>query len=126
MLQKPVTSVQKSWGRSKGKNINVKKKKKENPRKKIIDDFTLPEFFIICINSSYSFINIYNNFESIFKNWPHFTRTEFKIQIFTNIFKGINNFERLFIFVMRDRKLLKYVITAFRLATVSHHRISCN
>lgn len=55
-----------------------------------------------------------------------FTGTEFKIQVFTNIFKGINNFERLFIFVMRDRKLLKYVITAFRLATFLHHKTSCS
>lgn len=33
-----------------------------------------------------------------------FTGTEFKIQVFTNIFKGINNFERLFIFVNEGQK----------------------
>lgn len=65
----------------------------------------LPEFSVIHINSSYSLVNIYNSYKYIKSKWPCFTRTEMKIQVFTNIFKGTNNFEMLFVFV-RDIKLL--------------------
>lgn len=81
----------------------------------------LPEFLIIHINSAYSVVNIYENSEYTKNNWPHFTKTEIK---FTNIFKGTYNFEKFLIFIMRDRKPLKYVITAFMLATLLHHKIS--
>lgn len=39
-------------------------------------------------------------------------------------FKATNNFERFVTFVMRDTELLRYIITAFRLATVLHYTIS--
>ena len=43
-----------------------------------------------------------------------------------NLFKGIDNFERLLIFVMRDRNLLKYIIIAFRLAALLQRLLQLN